>query len=111
MDHVNKQPRESHNTDFSRVQSWALNGWTKYYRQNLIFSAYPVVDISALANKICCNYAGSVRTNNPIAVGTISQVVVTVPQVGFMTMFSVFRVESNTFYNLVLTQSIHLDFL
>lgn len=81
MDHLNLQPITSHGTDFSRVRSWALNGWTKYYRQNLIFSAYPLVEISAMVNKKCFNYAGCVRSANPVLVGVISQVVVTVPQV------------------------------
>ncbi|GBP24329.1 Digestive organ expansion factor homolog [Eumeta japonica] len=32
LDHFHLQPKKTHNTDFSRVRSWAVNGWTKYYR-------------------------------------------------------------------------------
>lgn len=81
VDHLNLQPTESHGTDFSRVRSWALNGWTKYYRQNIVISAYPLVEISAMVNKKCSNYAGCVRTINPVTTGAISQVVVSIPQV------------------------------
>lgn len=81
MDHLNLQPQKSHNTDFSRVRSWALNGWTKYYRQNLIFSSYPLIPISALVNQKCNNYAGCIRTNNSFVIGTISQIIISVPQV------------------------------
>ncbi|XKL67969.1 hypothetical protein PGB90_003460 [Kerria lacca] len=81
MDHLNLQPQKSHNTDFSRVRSWALNGWTKYYRQNLIFSSYPLIPISALVNQKCNNYAGCIRTNNSFVIGTISQIIISVPQI------------------------------
>ena len=32
MDHLHLQPKTLKGTDFSRVRSWAVNGWTKYYR-------------------------------------------------------------------------------
>lgn len=83
MDHLNLQPRDLHETDLSRVRSWAINGWTKYYRQNLIFTAYPLVQISAMVNDLSHNYAGSVRTNSVCTIGIISQVVVPVSQVNF----------------------------
>lgn len=81
MDHLNLQPRKSHDTDFSRVRYWALNGWSKFYRQNLIFSSYPLLQITALLSKKCFNYAGYVRTNNPVTKGTISGVIVPLPHV------------------------------
>lgn len=78
---MNLQPRKSHVTDFSRVRYWAVNGWSKFYRQNLIFCSYPLLQISALVSRKCHNYAGCARTNNPVAQGTISQVVVSIPHV------------------------------
>ncbi|XP_065208763.1 U3 small nucleolar RNA-associated protein 25 homolog isoform X2 [Planococcus citri] len=81
MDHVNLQPRKSHDTDFSRVRYWAANGWSKYYRQNLIFCSHPSLQISALVSRKCHNYAGCARTANPVARGTISQVVVSIPHI------------------------------
>lgn len=32
LDHFHLQPKKTHGTDFSRVRSWAVNGWSKYYR-------------------------------------------------------------------------------
>lgn len=32
LDHFHLQPKKTHGTDFSRVRSWAVNGWAKYYR-------------------------------------------------------------------------------
>ena len=80
-DHFHLQPRESHGTDFSRVRPWAVNGWSKHYRQTAIFSSIALLEFSSLLNKRCCNYAGSVRVVNPIANGSICQVVVQLPQV------------------------------
>lgn len=34
VDHLHLQPKKTHGTDFSRLRSWAVNGWTKYYRYN-----------------------------------------------------------------------------
>lgn len=44
LDHFHLQPKKTHGTDFSRVRSWAVNGWAKYYR---------LVSISAFMN--CLN--------------------------------------------------------
>lgn len=75
------QPKDSHGTDFSRVRNWSLNGWSKYYRQTLIFSSFPLPEINAIFNKKCFNYTGSVRSVNPITSGAIVNVHVQVPQV------------------------------
>lgn len=32
LDHFHLQPKKMHGTDFSRVRSWAVNGWARYYR-------------------------------------------------------------------------------
>lgn len=32
LDHFHLQPQKTRDTDFSRVRSWAINGWSKYYR-------------------------------------------------------------------------------
>lgn len=32
LEHFHLQPKKTHGTDFSRVRSWAVNGWAKYYR-------------------------------------------------------------------------------
>ncbi|KOC63275.1 Digestive organ expansion factor like protein [Habropoda laboriosa] len=81
LNHLHLQPKDFHGTDFSRVRSWCVNGWTKYYRQTLIFSSIHVPEIYGIFNKKCYNYAGKVKIINPISSGSICQVVVQVPQV------------------------------
>ncbi|XP_060826908.1 U3 small nucleolar RNA-associated protein 25 homolog [Bombus pascuorum] len=81
LNHLHLQPKDSHGTDFSRVRSWCANGWTKYYRQTLIFSSIHVPEIYGVFNKKCYNYAGKVKIINPISPGSICQVAVQIPQV------------------------------
>ncbi|KAJ8723882.1 hypothetical protein PYW07_007862 [Mythimna separata] len=81
LDHFHLQPKKSHGTDFSRVRSWAVNGWSKYYRQTLLFSSVSLPEIKSVINKKCHNYAGKVIVENPAEVGSIQQVLVQVPQV------------------------------
>lgn len=38
-------------------------------------------EINSLFNKKCFNYAGKVKVNNPIEIGSIRQVTVQIPQV------------------------------
>lgn len=79
--HMHMQPKESHGTDFSRVRTWCLNGWAKYYRQTLIFSSFNVPEINSIFNKFCLNYMGKVKTTNPVVYGSIRQVFVQLPHV------------------------------
>ncbi|XP_076765784.1 U3 small nucleolar RNA-associated protein 25 homolog [Xylocopa sonorina] len=81
LNHLHLQPKDFHGTDFSRVRSWCVNGWTKYYRQTLIFSSIHVPEIYGVFNKKCYNYAGKVKVINPVSSGFICQVAVQVPQV------------------------------
>ncbi|CAK1583697.1 unnamed protein product [Parnassius mnemosyne] len=80
LDHFHLQPKKTHDTDFSRVRSWAVNGWAKYYRQTLIFSSVSLPEIKSVMNRKCQNYAGKVFITNPIAIGSIQQVLLQVPQ-------------------------------
>ncbi|XP_039757969.1 digestive organ expansion factor homolog [Pararge aegeria] len=80
MDHFHLQPKKTHGTDFSRVRSWAVNGWAKYYRQTLVFSSVALPEIKSVLNRKCQNYAGKVLVVNPPEVGSIQQVLVQVPQ-------------------------------
>ncbi|XP_076234482.1 U3 small nucleolar RNA-associated protein 25 homolog [Calliopsis andreniformis] len=81
LNHLHLQPKDFHGTDFSRVRSWCVNGWTKYYRQTLIFSNIHVPEIYGVFNKKCYNYSGKIKVINPISPGSICQVVVQIPQV------------------------------
>ncbi|XP_049877769.1 U3 small nucleolar RNA-associated protein 25 homolog [Pectinophora gossypiella] len=81
LDHFHLQPKKTHGTDISRVRSWAVNGWSKYYRQTLVFSSVLLPEIKAILNKKCHNYAGKVIVANPVEIGSIQQVVLQVPQI------------------------------
>lgn len=47
-------------TDISRVRQWAIQDWSKYYRQTLLFSETNFVELHALMSRYCQNYAGEV---------------------------------------------------
>lgn len=81
FDHLHVQPKHAHGTDFSRVRTWSLNGWARYYRQSLFFSSVSFADLNAVFNRRCVNYAGAIRLANPVSTGSIVNVVVQVPQV------------------------------
>ena len=77
LDHLHLHPSKSHGVDFSRVRMWSLNGLAKYYRQTLMFSNCSLPEVNAIINKSCFNFTGSVRSVNPIEVGSIASVVTT----------------------------------
>ncbi|XP_067015268.2 U3 small nucleolar RNA-associated protein 25 homolog [Anabrus simplex] len=81
LDHLHLQPHQSHGTDFSRVRSWAVNGWTRFYRQTILLSSHMLPEFNAVFNKKCNNYAGKVRVAKNITSGSICQVIVQLPQV------------------------------
>ncbi|XP_008549358.1 U3 small nucleolar RNA-associated protein 25 homolog [Microplitis demolitor] len=82
LNHLHLQPKElDHGTDFSRVRSWAVNGWAKYYRQTLIFSGVHLPEVHSVFNKFCHNYAGKIKVMNPVSDGSICRVIVQLQQV------------------------------
>ncbi|KAG7281255.1 hypothetical protein CRUP_019780 [Coryphaenoides rupestris] len=81
MKHMNLQPLESHNVDFSRVRLWNLNNWAKHYRQTMVFSAIQDPQINNLLSKHCSNYRGQVAVKNIPKTGSICQVLVQLPHV------------------------------
>lgn len=81
LDYMHLQPKKSHDIDYSRLRSWCVNGWTKYYRQTLIFSNIETPYINTLLMRKCFNYAGQVKVANALEPGTIRDVTIKVPQV------------------------------
>ncbi|XP_011644927.1 digestive organ expansion factor homolog [Pogonomyrmex barbatus] len=81
LDYMHLQPKKSHDIDYSRLRSWCVNGWTKYYRQTLIFSSIETPYINTLLIKKCSNYAGQVKVANALEPGSIHKVKIKVPQV------------------------------
>ncbi|KAF8647131.1 hypothetical protein AX16_006962 [Volvariella volvacea WC 439] len=71
MVYLNKIPKESHDTDFSRIKPWYLDGNAPLLRQSIILAAYETPEIRALYNVELKNVAGKVRTErvwSPISV-------------------------------------------
>ncbi|KAF9073662.1 digestive organ expansion factor [Rhodocollybia butyracea] len=63
LDHLNKIPKESHDTDFSRTKPWYLDGHSEYLRQSILLSAYETPEIRQLYNVRLKNVAGKMRTD------------------------------------------------
>ncbi|KAK8877431.1 DUF1253-domain-containing protein [Apiospora arundinis] len=60
FEHLNLQPREAHDCDFSRVREWYLEKQAQNYRQSLIFSSFNTPELQEL-HRQCQNWAGRVR--------------------------------------------------
>jgi len=60
FDHLNKQPREAHGCDFSRVREWYLDNQADHFRQTLIFSAFNTPELAELHRR-GKNWAGRLR--------------------------------------------------
>lgn len=80
LEHMHLQPQQTRHTDFSRVRPWCLNGFSRFYRQTLIFGSHELPEFRSLYNK-CSNYRGRLRQINPISIGTIKNVFVQTPQI------------------------------
>lgn len=108
MDHLHLQPQSARNTDFSRVRSWCLNGWSRFYRQTLLFASHELAEFRSLFNSRCSNYRGKVRLLNPIVTGTIKHVAVHVSQtfhrIDVLSIQSSFDQRFDYFVNSILPQ-------
>ncbi|CAH3122133.1 unnamed protein product [Porites lobata] len=106
--HLHLQPKDSHDVDFSRVRMWCLNGWSKFYRQTLIFSSFVSPEMNSLFNRHCYNFAGRVKASPCDVPGSICQVAVQVPQAFHRFQCSSFAEAAdkrfNTFINEVLPE-------
>ncbi|KAH8107233.1 digestive organ expansion factor [Cristinia sonorae] len=70
MSHLNQLPKESHNTDFSRIKPWYLDGHAAYLRQSIFLTAYETPETRSLFNSLK-NVAGKLRTErrwSPVSV-------------------------------------------
>ncbi|KAG6817500.1 hypothetical protein H0H87_008126 [Tephrocybe sp. NHM501043] len=62
LSHLNKLPKESHDTDFSRLKPWYLEGHAAYLRQSIFLAAYETPEARALYHNSLKNVAGKLRT-------------------------------------------------
>lgn len=72
FEHLNLQPTDSHDCDFSRVRSWYLEDWARHFRQTVILSAFNTPDLTGLFREHAQNWAGKVRLQ-PVYPGVLQQ--------------------------------------
>lgn len=81
FDYLHLTPKKSHDTDFSRVRMWNVNGWSKYYRQTLWFSSIQTPEMSSICNKFSHNYNGKVKLLPKEVHGSVEQIAYQTPQI------------------------------
>ncbi|KAN0060322.1 rRNA-binding ribosome biosynthesis protein utp25 [Thecaphora frezii] len=74
LSHLNQIPKQAHDTDFSRVKQWYLDGKAGLLRQSVVLSAYDFPELRAVVSKELRNVAGKLRTVRTHAQGTMAQV-------------------------------------
>lgn len=81
MKHLHMQLEKDHNCDYFRVRMWCLDGLSKFYRQTILLSQVNTPNLLSLFNKYCFNYAGKVIVKNQTSQGSISKILIQLPQV------------------------------
>lgn len=66
FDHMNKIPKDQHDTDFGRVRMWYINEQAKLLRQTLIFTRHITPTANFLINGKCRNIAGRWKNHHGI---------------------------------------------
>ncbi|PHH64112.1 hypothetical protein CDD81_4987 [Ophiocordyceps australis] len=79
FEHLNQQPKEAHDCDFSRVRNWYLEDWAKFFRQTVILSAFNTPELAEVQRLHCHNWAGKIRLQ-PEYPGVIQQLEVKAKQ-------------------------------
>ena len=72
FEHLNLQPKDARDVDFTRVRNWYLDDQAKYFRQTVVFSAFNTPEQSELVRTFCHNWAGKARVQ-PEYPGVIGQ--------------------------------------
>ncbi|KAI1371983.1 DUF1253-domain-containing protein [Hypoxylon crocopeplum] len=73
FDHLNRQPREAHDCDFSRVREWYLDSHARNFRQTLVFSAFHTPELAELHRRHGTNWAGRVRVQPAAYSGAVEE--------------------------------------
>lgn len=59
--HMNLMPKESHDTDFSRIRSWYLDGKASLLRQTILISEYATPEMSSIWSRYLLNIQGKLK--------------------------------------------------
>ncbi|CCH59423.1 hypothetical protein TBLA_0B05970 [Henningerozyma blattae CBS 6284] len=66
FEHINKIPKEQHDTDFSRIKMWYINDQAKLFRQTMIFTKYISPSANFFLNGKCQNWSGRWKNHKMI---------------------------------------------
>lgn len=66
FDHLNRIPKEQHDTDFSRIRMWYINDQAKLFRQTMIFTKYVSPVANSIINGKCQNWSGRWKNHRVI---------------------------------------------
>ncbi|KAK6951094.1 rRNA-binding ribosome biosynthesis protein utp25 [Daldinia eschscholtzii] len=80
FEHLNLQPREAHDCDFSRVREWYLDKQAQHYRQTLVLSAFNTPELAELHRRFGTNWAGRLRVQPEAYPGAIEELGIKVKQ-------------------------------
>jgi U3 small nucleolar RNA-associated protein 25 len=61
FEHLNLQPKEAHDCDFSRVRSWYLDNNAKYFRQTIALTAFNTPELNTLFYNKSENWSGKAK--------------------------------------------------
>lgn len=73
FEHLNLQPREAHDCDFSRVREWYLDKQAQNFRQTLVLSAFNTPELVELHRRFGTNWAGRLRVQPEAYPGAIEE--------------------------------------
>lgn len=73
FEHLNLQPREAHDCDFSRVREWYLDKQAPHFRQTVVLSAFNTPELAELHRRFGRGWAGRVRVQPASYAGAIEE--------------------------------------
>lgn len=94
FEHLNLQPREAHDCDFSRVREWYLDRHAPHFRQTVVLSAFNTPELAELHRRFGRNWAGRVRVQPAAYAGAIEELGSTTGLVKARQTFSRFEASS-----------------